>query len=209
MACATTVRWSPPPANDQRPAPGDARHNSVGTSLAVATNLRRDARSKSRIGSKLFTEVLWSDRETAGLFKRASQLQYACFAEVRPQNLHADGKLLFRYPAWNRNARNPCQRSCNCIYISQIHLQRVGCLLPELERRSRRRRRHNRIHFLKRFGEISCNQSPHLLRAQIISIVIPRRQRIGAKHQPPLHLRTKASFASLPIHIDQCRTRDP
>jgi len=118
MASSTIVTCATTSADDQRPAPGDVRHNSVGTSLAVATNLRRDVRSKSRIGSKLFTEVLWSDRETAGLFKRTRQLQHARFAEVRPQNLHADGQLLFGHSAWNRDARNSSQRARNCIYIS-------------------------------------------------------------------------------------------
>ena len=63
---------------------------------------------------------------SSGLLERMCQLQDSSFSESLAKNLQAHGQPLSRLPAGHRNARNSGERSCNSIYISEIHGQRVN-----------------------------------------------------------------------------------
>ena len=104
------------------------------------------------------------DRPAAGLLKRMRQLQHLRLAKRGPKNLQPNGQLPVNLAARHRNSRNPRERACNRINISQIHLQRIVRPLAQLERRHRRSRRHNRIHLRKRLAKVLRNQRPNFLR---------------------------------------------
>ena len=91
--------------------------------------------------------------------------------------------------------------------VGLIHLQRIRHFLPQPKRRRRRGRRYDHIHFLESVGEVASNQRPHLLRPQIIGVVVAGGQRVSPQHNSPLHFRAEATFARFAIHLDQRAAR--
>src|SRR5581483_7154403 len=87
--------------------------------------------------------------------------------------------------------------------VGQVHLQRVGHALAQLERRHRRCRRDNGIDFLERAGEIAANQFAYLLRAQIIGVVITGTQDVSAKEEAPFYFRAETFRACASVVIEQ------
>ena len=79
----------------------------------------------------------------------------------------------------------------------QIHLQRVVGFLADLERRRRRGRRHNRVHFFKSLQKIVADERADFLRPQIIRVVIAAAQNVGAENDSALHLRAETRAARL------------
>ena len=67
-------------------------------------------------------------------------------------------------------------------------VQRVVHLLANPEGGSRRDRRDYHIAFLERALEVVPDQRAHLLRFQIVRIIVAGREREGAEHDSPFHL---------------------
>src|SRR5207302_2201954 len=112
-------------------------------------------------------------------------------------------QLFVDLAARNGDPRDSRQRSCNCIYISKIHLERIVRALAQFERRNRRSRRQDRIYFFKRIAEILGNEGTNLLPLQIVGVVITRRKYIGAEHDAALYLRAKSRTPRPTIHSKQ------
>ena len=79
------------------------------------------------------------------------------------------------------------------------------------ERRRRRRRGQDRVDPVREGRlEVALDQRPHLLRPQVIGVVVPRRQHIGADHHPPPHLGAEALGAGALVHLGDALVRaDP
>src|SRR6267378_1732285 len=74
-----------------------------------------------------------SDGGPSRLLESMGQLQDARLSKRRAKDLQADRQLTVDLATWHGNARNPRQRSCNCIYISKIHLERISSTLAQFE----------------------------------------------------------------------------
>src|SRR5260221_2999330 len=118
--------------------------------------------SKSENHSYAFKD--WRlQRGPARLLEGVRQLQDAAFPEGRTENLQTHRELSADLAARHRNPGHPCQRSCNCINISKIHLQGVVCSLAQLQLWHERGGRPNRVDLGEGITEILCNQRPHFL----------------------------------------------
>ena len=119
------------------------------------------------------------------------------------QDLHPHRQSLRGFPARHAHARDSRQIARDRVDIGKIHRHRIVDLLAQLERRERRHRRHDRVHLLERLRVIARHQRPHLLRLQIIRVVVARAQHVGPQHDPPLALRAEPFVARLAIHLLQ------
>src|SRR5262249_47475334 len=89
--------------------------------------------------------IIFLHRPAPGLFERVGEPENVGFAEGWPKDLQADGQLSADFSARYGNTRHARQRSSNCIYISEIHLERVVGPLTEFEGWHWRCRRHNDV----------------------------------------------------------------
>src|ERR1700675_2052914 len=83
-------------------------------------------------------------------------------SQMRAENLHAHGQASLRVTAWNGDAGNPRERSCNRINISKIHLQWIGRAFAQAERRRGRGGRDDGVYLLKCVREILSDQRANL-----------------------------------------------
>ncbi len=143
--------------------------------------------------------ITLADREQRLFIKRpADQLQ----AERQSLRVLARGY---------RNARQPRHVHGDGEDVVQIHLDRIGAtFLADAKRRRRRRRCQHRVHALgETILEVFLDQGAHLLRPQIISIVIAGRKHIGADHDAAANLGAKAFGAGVLIHLADRAAVDP
>ena len=98
----------------------NARNNS---GPAVFTNKKRIGLLDRRFFEKVF--CLRLNGRPTGLLKGVSKLEHTRFGERRAEDLQSYGKLPANFAAGDRDSWDPRQRSSNCLYISEIHLQRV------------------------------------------------------------------------------------
>ena len=119
------------------------------------------------------------------------------------QNLQTHRQSVCRLSARDAHARNSCQIAGDCKDIGQVHRHRIVHLLAQLERRKRRDRRDHHVHFGERLREIARDQGPHLLRLDIIRVVVARAQHVGSQHNPTLALRAEAFAARFAIHVGE------
>src|SRR5256885_8199346 len=140
-----------------------------------------------------------SDGGSSGLLESMGQLQDARLSKSGPKDLQAHGQLSVDLPARNGGPRASRQRPSNRIYISKIHLERVGRTLAQFERRNRRSRRQDGIHLCKRIAEILGNERANLLPLQVVGVVVARRKHIRAQHDAAFYLFAKPGAARLAI----------
>src|SRR6266566_5941785 len=144
-----------------------------------------------------------SEGRSPSLLEGISQLQDARLRKWRPKDLQAHGQLSLDHAARNRDPRDSRQRSCNCIYISKIHLEWIVRTLSQFERRNRRSWRQNGVHLGKRIAEILGDQRTNPLPLQVIGVVVTRREHICAENDAALYFRAKSGTPRLAIHSEQ------
>jgi hypothetical protein len=122
---------------------------------------------------------------------------------------HATGQLQANRQIGGREAtRHADRRKARQIgadgeHVREIHLQRIGHALAQLERRNRARRHRHDVDMFEGAFVILSNQRTHLLRFQIVGIVVARTQDIRAEHDAPFDLRAKPLRARLSVHRPQ------
>ena len=87
--------------------------------------------------------------------------------------------------------------------VGQIHLQRIGDALAELERRGRAGRHRDDVDPLERVLVVAADERAHLLRLQIVRVVVAGAEHVGAEHDAALHLGAEALRARPPVHRAQ------
>src|SRR5205823_13750381 len=85
--------------------------------------------------------------------------------------------------------------------VRQVHLQRIGAL-AQLERGHRRRWRNQNIYLFESAREILADQLSHLLRAQVVGVVITGAQNVSAENNSAFHFRAETFCASAAIEIE-------
>src|SRR5262249_55599199 len=62
-------------------------------------------------------------------------------------------------------------------------------------------RREDRVHAFSKYPlKILLDQGAHLLRAQIVSVIVARRQHVGADHHPPANFLAKSLRPGVFVH---------
>ena len=117
------------------------------------------------------------------------------------QYLHPDRQSFGGCAARNAHARNARQAAGDGVDVGEVHGDRVVHLLPQLESREGRNRRHDRIHLLKRVREIARDQRAHLLRLQIVRVVIAVAKHVSAQHDAPFAFGAEALAARVAVHV--------
>src|SRR5204863_9863592 len=87
--------------------------------------------------------------------------------------------------------------------IREIHLQGIVRAFAQFESWDRRSRRNQRVDFLERLCKILPDQLAHLLRAQIISIVITGAQNVSAENDPAFYFRAETFLSRAAVMIEE------
>src|SRR5664280_933291 len=126
---------------------------------------------------------------------------HRAFLEMFCENLQPDRQACFGVSTRHRNARNAHQVGRYRIDVCQVHSQWIVSLFSELESRSRRGRRNDRVNLREGFVEILSQQGPDLLCLQIVGIVITCAQRVGPENDAPLYFGAEAFVATFAVHF--------
>src|SRR5437667_5255701 len=157
-------------------------------SLVFPCSIERYRHAPVPVGHPL---VLMGDAEDARL------------AKMIPLNQHADGKAFFVESARNRNSRSARQVAGDGEDIVQVHLDRVVGLVADRKRGRRRCRADDDVAAFVDALEILGNQPPHLLRLEVVRIVIAMREHVGADQDPTLDLGAETFGPRLLVHVEQ------
>ena len=98
------------------------------------------------------------------------------------------GKPGIVQPAGDADGRHPREVRGDREDVVQVHRHRVVGLLADLERGRRRRRRDEHVEALEGALVVADHERAHLLRLAVVRLVVAGRQRVGAEHDPALHL---------------------
>ena len=108
------------------------------------------------------------------LLIRVPDAQQRRLVEGPAQELHAHGQPADE-PARQRQSRDAGEVGGHGEDVLQVHLQRVGRLLAEPERGRGRGGHGHDVALAERALEVAPDQRPHLLRAQVVGVVVARR----------------------------------
>ena len=121
--------------------------------------------------------------------------------ERAADDLQADRQLRPGETAGHADARQPRQIHPDRVDVVQVHRERIGRLLPLLERRRRRGRREDGVDLLIGPEEIPADERADFLGAQVIGVVVAAAQHVGAQHDPALDLLAESLGARLEIKV--------
>ena len=120
-------------------------------------------------------------------------LEQGALAQRRGEHLHPDGQPVVAGAEGDADGRVPGQVGRDGAHVGQVHGQRVVDLGPEGEGGGRAWwRRAARRSAGRRRSKPSMMQRAHLLGLAVVGVVVAGRQRVGAEHDPPLHLGAEA-----------------
>src|SRR5215213_287734 len=146
--------------------------------------------------------------ELSHLFGGPGRPQEHRLGEVVAHELDADGEP-FRETTWDAYGGDAGQVSGDGAYVVGVHGKRVIHLLPDSERHRGCCRREQDVVTGEGRAEVFDYPGPHLLCLGVVSVVVARRQGVGAEHDPPLRLVSEAFLAPLTVHLVYAVFRDP
>ena len=120
--------------------------------------------------------------------QRVRRSEQRRLVERRRHQLDADGQPGIVQPRGDADGRHPREVRGDREDVVQVHRQRVVGLLADLERGRRRRRRDEHVEALEGALVVADHEGAHLLRLAVVRVVVAGRQRVGAEHDPALHL---------------------
>ena len=137
------------------------------------------------------------------LFVGESRAQDGLLGEGSGDQLQADGQPCPVEAARQRQPTDACQIERQGEYVRQVHAQRVAGLLADAEGGCRAGGAGDDIDLSQRQVEILLDQRAHLLRLEIVGIIVARAEGIGAEHDPALDLRPETLAARAAIRLPQ------
>ena len=140
--------------------------------------------------------------QSVARWKACAAAEHARLAEVRADDLQADGQLIDE-AAGHRGRRQPGEVGTDGVDVVQVHGHRVRGLGADGERRRRRRRPDQHVDALEGADEVRVDQLPHALRLEVIGIVVAGREHVGPGHDAPLHLRPEPLAARAAVQVLQ------
>ena len=127
-------------------------------------------------------------------------VEQAVLAEVRADQLHADGQAV-DLAARVRQRRNAGQVDADGVDIRQVHLHGVAGLFAELEGGARRGRAGDDVALLEGCIEVVGDQTANALCLQIVGVVVTVRQHVGADENAALYFFAKTLRTRLGVHV--------
>ena len=128
--------------------------------------------------------------------------QQRLLVERPPEKLEADGEARGE-AAGQRERGQAGEVRGHGEDVLEVHLQRVARLLAEAKGRRRRRGRRDRVARLEGALEVAADERPHLLRAQVVRVVVAGGERERAEDDAALDLGPEARVACPPVHRAQ------
>ena len=95
-------------------------------------------------------------------------------------------------PGRDRDRRDPGEAHRHGEEVVEVHRERVVGLLAEPEGDRGRGRGDDEVDRREGRGEVLGDLRPHLLRLAVVGVVVAGGERVGAEHDPPLHLGAEA-----------------
>ncbi len=130
--------------------------------------------------------------------------QHDLLVERPADDLQADRQAGAVDAARQRRSPGRPARFTEMVKMSERYIcERIVDLLAEAERGGRRDRRDDRVAALEDALEVAPDERPHLLRLQVVGVVVAGRERVGPEHDAALHLGAEARGARLPVHLEQ------
>ena len=126
---------------------------------------------------------------------------------ARPVNCRPTGRRVGGEAARHRDRRQAGQVGADGEDVRQIHLQRIVDALAEPERRRRARRHRDHVDRGEGRVVVAADQRAHLLRLQVVGVVVAGAQHVGAEHDPPLDLGAEPRAARPLVHLGRASAR--
>src|SRR5690606_37315062 len=142
-----------------------------------------------------------------------SHAQQATFIKIVADDLQAyRTALVLALPKAARygHGGQACQVGAQCIDIGQVHRNWVVYLAAQIARHGGRYRPHDDVALGKGTLVVLCHQTAYALRLQVVSVVIPLRQHVGARKNAALYFGAEPLGTRARCHIGNvvvfCRT---
>ena len=140
--------------------------------------------------------------QRSGTVKRpaASSIAFAARNSVAssnglPMSCSPSGVPSLESPAGTEMPGSPAMFTVTVKMSSRYMAMRVAGLLAEAERGRRRRRRQHHVDRFPRLVEVVLDERAHLLRLEIVGVVVAGREHVGADQDAPAHLLAEARSA--------------
>src|SRR5919205_105232 len=124
-------------------------------------------------------------------------------APVAAHELEADGQPLGREAAGDAHAGDAREVGHAGVDVREVHRERVVRLLAEAEGGRRRRGREHGVAGVEGPEEVALDERAHLLRLEVVGVVVAGGEDVGAEHDAPLDLRPEALLARAAVHLAQ------
>ena len=135
-----------------------------------------------------------------GLLERMPDPEQDVLGELRPDELQADGQPV-RQAAGDVQARQAGHARRDRQDVGEVHRERVGRPGAERERDGGARRRDEDVEPLEGRVVLAADDRAHLLRRAVVGVVVARRERVRADHDPPLGLVAEAVVTGVHHHL--------
>src|SRR5512134_2188758 len=114
-----------------------------------------------------------------------------------PDQLQADWQAAVVKATRHTDAAHACQVDRDREHVHQVHFERVVRLLADAEGRAGGYRAGDDVHLLKGSLKVLLDQRAHLLRLEIIGVVVAGAEGVGAQHDATLDFWAKTFTARL------------
>ena len=142
-------------------------------------------------------------RKSAAYLDRAARPQHGCFVEGFADHLKPERNPSLESPAGTEMPGSPARLS-GTVNTSFRYIETGSAVFsPSAKAVHGVDRRKQDVAALESVGEVARDQVAHPLRAQIIGVVISRRQNIGADHDAAEDFAAEAFGAALLVELDQ------
>src|SRR5687767_8378556 len=123
-----------------------------------------------------------------GVLDHLAGAEQSLLVERLGDELQPERRALPGQPRRHRNARQPGHIDRHREDVLQVHRDRVARLLAERKGWRRRRWRQHDVDLAPGLVEVALDERAHLLRLEVVGVVVARREHVGADQDAPADL---------------------